>query len=97
MALARQERCLLPEDFLGGQGLSIEEARQRPDKVDVSGIVAIARMMLEAGRGRFPRTTIAAALPAVLARRDLPRPPPTAPRGIGDRIAVLAAYAISRV
>lgn len=95
--LAQQQRCLLPEDFLGGQGLALDTVRHYPDAVDVSGLVAIGQMMLADGRGRFSRDVIAAALPAVLARRDLPRPPPVAPRGLGDRLAVLAAYTLSRV
>jgi hypothetical protein len=96
-ALARQGRGLLPEDYLGGQGLSIDAVRQRPEAVEVGGMVAIGRMMLAEGRGGFARPVIAAALPGVLARRDLPRPPPTGPRGVGDRLAVLAGYLLSRV
>jgi hypothetical protein len=34
---------------------------------------------------------LAAALPAVLARRDLRRPTGSAPRGLADRIAVIFA------
>ena len=48
----------------------------------------------------WPRATIdTAALPAVLARRDLRRPPAPAagPRGLGDKLAVLAAYVMARV
>ncbi len=95
-ALARQGRCLLPEDFLGGQGLALDTVRHHPEAADVGGLAAIGRMMLAEGAGGFPRTVIAAALPAVLARRDLVRLP-VAARGIGDRLAVVAAYALSRV
>ena len=100
--LARQERCLLPEDFLGGQGLSIDMARARPEQVDVAGLVAIGRMMLAEGRGFYRRDVIAAALPAVLARRDLGRQDgggalADVARGLGDRLAVVAGYLFSRV
>ena len=41
---------------------------------------------------RLPGRTIAAALPAVLARRDLGRTPTSSlPRGLGDRLAVMLA------
>jgi phytoene synthase len=56
-------------------------------------------MLAEAG-GRLPRGVMAAALPAVLARRDLARGNPdavAAGRGIGDRLAVVAAWARARV
>ena len=44
------------------------------------------------GPRRVRRSAVAAALPAVLARRDLARwPRPAAPRGLGDRLAVIAA------
>jgi len=52
------------------------------------------RALLRQGRGApLPRGAIAAALPAVLARRDLARWPRLAPpqRGIGDRMAVTIA------
>ncbi len=42
-------------------------------------------------RRRAPRAGLAAALPAVLARRDLRRPTGPAPRGLADRIAVVIA------
>ena len=96
-ALARQGRCLLPEDFLGGQGLSIDMARASPERVDVTGLEAIGRMMLGEGRGRYPRAVIAAALPGVLARRDLGRAPVAGPRGAGDRLAVLFGYLRGRI
>jgi hypothetical protein len=51
--------------------------------------------MLSAAEGAMPRAVIAAGLPAVLARRDLRRG--AALRGIGDRLAVLAGWALGRV
>ena len=46
----------------------------------------------QAGRLRLGRARVAAALPAVLARRDLSGPPNAGPRGIGDRLALSAAW-----
>ncbi|WP_428392253.1 squalene/phytoene synthase family protein [Lichenicoccus sp.] len=46
----------------------------------------------QAGRPRLGRAKVAAALPAVFARRDLSRPPNAGPRGIGDRLALTAAW-----
>jgi ABC-type dipeptide/oligopeptide/nickel transport system permease subunit len=43
------------------------------------------------------RHALPAALPAVLARRDLRHPGEMAARGLGDRLAVLAAAALRRV
>jgi hypothetical protein len=45
---------------------------------------------------RLRRQILAAALPAVLARRDLQRPPHDDARGLGDKLAVLRAAAIGR-
>jgi hypothetical protein len=66
------------------------------------------RELLRRGAGKLPRAVLAAGLPAVLARRDFrhfggqPVPPGLGPRGpalrgLGDRLAVLAAAAASRV
>ena len=94
--LAREGRCLLPEDVLAGQGLSVHAAMADPKAVDLAGLVGVARAFLAEGRGAMRRPVIAAALPAVLARRDLGRAV-AAPRGLGDRLAVVAAYAMGRV
>ena len=104
-ALARQGRCLLPEDLLAAQGLSVDEVVQRPD-VSAPVLVALleeGRALLNEGRGlRLPRAAIAAALPAALARRDLARgnflQPPVmiAGRGIADRLAVMLAAVLGR-
>ena len=96
-ALARHGRCLLPADILAKHGLS-------PEAV-VSGADSGAAIRELAGEGRaflrtmkFPRATIAAALPAVLARRDLRRlPAPPTPRGIGDKLAVTWAAFTGRI
>ncbi len=95
-ALAREGRCLLPEDVLAAQGMCVHDAMARPEAVDLGGMVGTARGML-AERRSWPRGVIAAALPAVLARRDLARGVAAGPRGIGDRLAVLGAYGVGRV
>ncbi len=53
-------------------------------------VVAEGRRALAAGGGRFSRHAMAAALPGVLARRDLRRTM-WGPRGLGDRLAVTMA------
>ncbi|MGI4747545.1 MAG: squalene/phytoene synthase family protein [Janthinobacterium lividum] len=101
-------RCTLPDDLLAVVGTSREAllqdpqpdllARLRPVLVQ-EGIGFVDR----AGSLRLPRDRIAAALPLVLATRDLRRAatPSThilrsGQRGIGDRLAVLASYATGR-
>ena len=113
-ALARQGRCLLPADALAARGLSPEalpeavlRAPAAPGVQEVLGSLAATAMALLAGAPRrLPRPVIAAALPAVLARRDLARLVArpdlaglSAPlgRGIGDRLAVVRAAARRRV
>ena len=100
--LARQGRCLLPLDLLGAQGLNAEAVIARPQDARLrpvrAAIVAWGRGLLGDARGTLPRVVIAAALPAVLARRDLRRAAPSeGPRGIGDRAAVLVAFLAGRV
>lgn len=93
--LAARGRCLLPADLLAAQGLSVEAAIAAPTSTPMRAVlVRLAeegRALLRQGEAApIPRNTIAAALPAVLARRDLARWPRVAParRGIGDRLAV---------
>ena len=99
-ALARQGRCLLPEDALAVAGLTVEAVMAAPEAPAVGtvrrALAEEARPLLrQAGGLHLRRAAIAAALPAVLARRDLDRlrqgrsVPPE--RGIGDRLAVLRA------
>ncbi len=100
--LARQGRCLLPLDLLTAQGLSAAEVVARPAAPALRPVLATlaawGRALLAEGRGPLPRAVIAAALPAVLARRDLRQLAPSAgPRGFADRAAVLAAYLAGRV
>lgn len=102
-ALARQGRCLLPLDVLAEFGLSPEAVIAAPDSEPV---LAVRRrlaaqgqsLQAEASARKLPRRMIAAALPAVLARRDLRRVPFNAPqRGLADRLAVVFAAMTGRL
>ncbi len=100
-ALARQTRCVLPADILAQHGIGADDVIADPASVAVAAvrmqIAAIASEWLAAGRAvRLPRRAIAAALPAVLARRDLASAR-IAPRGLADRLAVTVAAARGRV
>ncbi|MGX9962711.1 phytoene/squalene synthase family protein [Roseomonas sp. F4] len=97
-AHASQGRCLLPLDALAEAGLSAEAVIAEPDRAEPlrralaeEGIVTLARLRAEA----LPRVALPAVLPAVLAARDLRRlaagRPIPAPRGFGDRLAVMLA------
>jgi phytoene synthase len=99
-AHSRQSRCLLPADKLAEHGLTPEGIIAEPSSVTA------ARVMQELAhegltllrRFPLPRRAIAAALPAVLARRDLGRAPALSPlRGIADRLAVVLAGLAGRV
>jgi phytoene synthase len=94
-SLARRGKCLLPADLLAGEGVSVHEAIAAPDSPPVKTVLGHLaaegqRFLQSAHSGQMPRAFVAAALPAVLARRDLRREPalsPT-PRGLADRLAV---------
>lgn len=93
-ALARAGRTLLPTDVLAAHGLVPEGVT--PGTPETKAVVAALAQeghswLADAGRARIPAAWRAAALPAVLARRDLRRPGEAAPRGLGDRLAVLTA------
>ncbi|HEY8613226.1 MAG TPA: squalene/phytoene synthase family protein, partial [Roseomonas sp.] len=95
-------REALPREILS-KGSSPSEAADQLRSLAASGLEALepARHAL---RG-LPRRAVAAALPAVLARRDLARlsspgwrwDTPPGPRGLGDRMAVTWAGLRSRV
>lgn len=89
--LAAQGRCLLPADVLAAHGLSPEALLADPTAPGVAAATgALARTALGwLAPPRANRATIAAALPAVLGRRDLRRwPRIDHPRRLGDRLAV---------
>ncbi len=102
-ALASQRRCLLPQDLLAEHGLVPEGVVLNPAdpalRPVLQALAAEGRAMLHEGAGlRLPRGAIAAALPAVLARRDLRRGiPAPGPRGFGDRLAVTLAGITGRL
>lgn len=91
---AAHGRCLLPVDVLAAHGLRPEAITggANPEPV-VRQLAAEPRGFIDTARQvRVPKPAIAAALPMVLARRDLrhlTRPP--APRGFGDKCAVALA------
>jgi phytoene synthase len=62
-------------------------------------VVQEGRMLLaDAAAIQVPRAVVAAALPAVLARRDLARwPTVVLPRRLGDRLAVIFAGLSGRI
>ncbi len=99
--LAAQGRCLLPQDVLAEHGLSPEAFVHDPGTAPARAVLMQVRAEGQAilrGAGRVPRLAIAAALPAVLARRDLAAwPNVTVPRRLGDRLAVTAAGVTGRV
>ena len=103
---AAQGRCLLPRDVLGESGLSAEEVIRAPEAAApvIRALAADGLAELAAARnarGAVPRAAISAALPAVLARRDLRRfaagRPVRSPRGFADRMAVTVAGVRGRV
>ncbi|CAA9264295.1 MAG: hypothetical protein AVDCRST_MAG08-2847 [uncultured Acetobacteraceae bacterium] len=101
-ALARQGRCLLPAAALATHGLTTAAVLRNPA---APGLKAVASDLLAAEEARpppperVPAAWIAAALPAVLARRDarrllargLPSPDDAPSRTTSDRLAVTLA------
>ncbi len=101
--LARAGRCLLPADLLAAQGLSLEAAIAAPGAAGVRAVRAtlageVHAWLRGAPRRIVPKAALAAALPAVLARRDLARlDAPLLPRGFADRFAVTLAGVTGRI
>lgn len=100
--LARRGRCLLPADVLSSHGLSVEELIAAPSSdAAIAAQRTLAReglALAQASPPHLPREARAAALPLVLARRDLRRIPGQArPRGLGDRLAVVQAGLTGRL
>lgn len=96
-------RCPVPDGALAESGLSgdaIRDGATVPAALLPALRAALCRegadFLARAGAGRLPRVARAAALPGVLARRDLARQGPApAARGLGDRLAVMAAMAFA--
>ena len=105
--VAAQGRCLLPRDALAAAGLAAEAVIRDPAlaRPVIATLAAEGRAGLaqaRAGLRGLGRGAIAAALPAVLAARDLRRlgrggEAGTGPRGLGDRLAVVLAGLAGRV
>jgi phytoene synthase len=99
LVLARQGRAPWPGDLLAEHELTPEAAAANPAD---PAMVAIFGVLAAEGRSWLkqaadlppvPRPAMAAALPGVLARRDLngPLSAEVRPRGLGDRVAVTMA------
>jgi phytoene synthase len=96
-AWSKQGRCMIPDDVLNAHGLSSFHVVQDPRCADSvrAALVDEGLALYRAGRGVLPRAIIAAGLPAVLANRDLRRG--SRYRGIGDKLAVVAAVLRGRI
>jgi phytoene synthase len=99
VALAARGRCAVPDALLAAAGLTAEAALADPAAAMArfGPGVRQAGLALMGGRRRWRRRVLAAALPGVLARRDLRRDAPVAARGAGDRLAVMGAVVAGRV
>ena len=101
--LAAQGTCLLPRDLLARHDLSPETFIHDPGSAAARAAQAdVVRegqgFLADAAKRPPPRPALAAALPAVLARRDLARWPAVAtPRRLGDRLAVTLAGLTGRI
>jgi len=91
--LAARELSVLPLDILG------DAAFANPTQIlaTVRPALADAARTLLGPVAPVPRAVLAAALPAVFARRDVARAQPVAQRGVGDRSAVIFAVATRKV
>jgi len=101
---AAQGRCLLPRDRLAAAGMSAEAVIADPRAAALGALLremaAEGQAALSGARRDLPRGTIAAALPAVLARRDLARlerGEVPSHRGLLDRLAVTRAGLAGRL
>lgn len=92
---ARLGQCRLPADALAAAGLTAASVVADPGAVVARGVAAALAGSLRDWLGELAPAGagLAAALPAVLARRDLRRPGMLVPRGFADRAAVLLAAA----
>ncbi len=96
-ALARQERCLLPQDILAAHALSVHDVIHDPRAAApvVAELSALGLRWFSDASGRMPRAVIAAGLPAILAARDLRRG--VYRRLFGDRAALTIAGLAGRL
>lgn len=95
--------CLLPRDLLARHGLVPEgfaaEPGSPPARLVLTEVGQIGReLAAQSGPSPLPRSAIAAALPGLLAKRDLRRWPHIQPqRLLGDRLAVTIAGLTGRL
>ena len=98
--LARQGRCVLPQDALAYAGLTAAAVIGTPDDPRLPPVLhGLARTGLEwigAKDRHIPPGLAAAYLPGLLARRDLHRLPRLVGRGLGDRAAIVAGASLGR-
>jgi phytoene synthase len=96
--LARRGLCLLPEDVLATHGLTPDAVTGGADKAALRAVFAALASEGRALLGRPARRgrVLAAALPAVLARRDLRSPGQSPVRTFADRLALTTAGLLSR-
>ncbi len=96
-ALARQGRCMLPDDVLRAYGMGRDHVLRDP--ASAAPVLAVlaeqGRDWLRDGAGLYSREAVAAGLIAVLARRDLRRM--ARRRGFGDRLAVIRSGLLGRI
>jgi phytoene synthase len=91
---ARLGRCQIPIEILARRGLTAADIIADPQAATQARDELAREAERLLGRPqRLRRSILAAALPAVLARRDLHRPPRQA-RGLADKLAVLRAAAL---
>ncbi len=93
-AHARQGRCLLPLDLVAEAGSSEGAVIADPRSPALSPVRDRVRSMAQAwlaSRPPVPRSALAAALPAVLARRDLARPWAMPARPWSDKLSLTLA------
>ena len=98
-AFARQGRCVLPLDLLSEHGLTQGHVLSDPAHATAAirpRLVGQAASWL-AERPAIPVTATAAALPAILARRDLKRLSTPRERKFGDKLAVAWAGLTGRL
>jgi phytoene synthase len=103
--LAVRGRCQLPADLLEQAGTSVHQAIATPQTPEVASVLRRLategeRFLAQPAVRRIPRVYVAAALPAVLARRDFRRGSDTSdpgPRRLADRLAVIWAGLTGRV
>lgn len=94
---ARVGRVMIPLDLLGAHGFTPEAAIAAPDAAPLGpvreALACEGQAMAASAKGlALPPPARAAALPVVLARRDLAHPHRApGPRGFMDRLAVVAA------